>query len=190
MMEEQAVRRIVTGHDSEGRAVIQSDTPVPRVHRVGGAIGPLFHEVWNTRATPAPIDAASGEPHEDGIQLAPPENGTRIRVLDIPPEGDAIKNMTAEEAQAHFAEIGAGSASNAAKAGARHALMHRTETIDYGIVLEGEVVLIMDEGETTVRAGDIVIQRGTNHGWANRSDRNCRIVFVLIDGEFDEDLKQ
>jgi uncharacterized cupin superfamily protein len=67
--------------------------------------------------------------------------------------------------------------------------MHRTETVDYGIVLEGEIVLVMDEGETVVRAGDIVIQRGTNHGWANRSGRNCRIVFVLIDGMFDESLK-
>ena len=68
--------------------------------------------------------------------------------------------------------------------------MHRTETIDYGIVLEGELVLIMDEGETTVRAGDIVVQRGTNHGWANRSSENCRIAFILIDGAFDESLKQ
>ena len=62
--------------------------------------------------------------------------------------------------------------------------MHRTETIDYGIVLEGEIVLILDEEETVCRQGDIVIQRGTNHGWANRSDRNCRIAFILIDGEF------
>jgi len=67
--------------------------------------------------------------------------------------------------------------------------MHRTETVDYGIVVEGELVLIMDDGETTVGAGDIVIQRGTNHGWANRSDRYCRIVFVLIDGDYDEALK-
>jgi uncharacterized cupin superfamily protein len=68
--------------------------------------------------------------------------------------------------------------------------MHRTETIDYGIVLDGEIVLIMDEGETTVRAGDIVIQRGTNHGWANRSNRPCRVCFVLIDGKFHPALEQ
>jgi len=189
-MDKHPVRRIVTGHDKDGTAVIQEDSAVPRVQRIGGDIGPMFHEVWNTRATPAPIDAGSGEPPEEGIVLAPPKNGTRIRVLDIPPEGDGIRNMTAEEAEAHFAEIGAGSASNAAREGAKHALMHRTETIDYGIVLEGELVLIMDEGETTVRAGDIVIQRGTNHGWANRSNENCRICFVLIDGEFDEVLTQ
>ena len=189
-METKPVRRVVTGHDAQGRAIIQDDGAVARVQQVGGASGPLFHEVWNTRATPAPIDAASGEPAEPGIVLAPPANGTRIRVLVIPPEGDEIRTMSPEEARARFAEIGAGHASNAAKPGARHALMHRTETIDYGIVLEGELVLIMDEGETTVRAGDIVVQRGTNHGWANRSDANCRICFVLIDGEFDAALKE
>ncbi|EQB12188.1 cupin domain-containing protein [Sphingobium lactosutens] len=183
------VRRVVTGHDAAGRAIIQEDGAVPRVQRIGGDIGPIFHEVWNTQATPAPIDAASGEPAESGIILAPPKGGTRIRILDIPPEGDGIRSMTPEEAQAHFAEVGAGSASAHHGEGSRHALMHRTETIDYGIVLEGELVLIMDEGETTVRAGDIVIQRGTNHGWANRSDRNCRIAFILIDGAFQPDVQ-
>lgn len=184
------VRRIVTGHDSGGRAIVQEDGEVPRVQRIGGDIGPIFHEVWNTQATPAPIDAASGEPAESGVILAPPKGGTRIRVLDIPPEGEGIRTMSPEEAKAHFAEVGAASASAHHGDGARHALMHRTETIDYGIVLEGELVLIMDEGETTVRAGDIVIQRGTNHGWSNRSDRNCRIVFILIDGVFEPDLKR
>lgn len=149
----------------------------------------MFHEVWNTRATPAPIDHASGEPAEDGIRLAPPKNGTRIRVLDIPPDGDNLENVTPEQARAHFEEIGAGEAAALPAGNARHANMHRTETIDYGIVLEGEIVLIMDEGETTVRPGDIVIQRGTNHAWANRTDSNCRIAFILIDGEFDDALK-
>lgn len=182
-------RRIVTGHNSSGKAIIQEDDPVPRFQRIGGDIGPMFHEVWNTRATPVPIDAASGEPHEEGIQLAPPKNGTRIRVLDIPPDGDNLKDLTPEQARAHFEEIGAGGASSHSGDDSRHAHMHRTETIDYGIVLEGEIVLIVDEGETTVRAGDIVIQRGTNHGWANRTDKNCRIAFILIDGEFDDMLK-
>lgn len=188
-MTEQPTRRIVTGHDSAGRAIFLEDGAVPRIQRIGGDKGPLFQEIWNTRATPAPIDAASGEPYEASIVLAPPKKGTRIRVLDIPPEDDALKDMTPEQAQAHFAEIGAAAASSHSGEGSRHAYMHRTETIDYGIVLEGEVVLILDEGETTMRAGDIVIQRGTNHGWSNRSDRNCRIVFVLIDGEFEDGLR-
>tara|TARA_R100000049_G_scaffold4683_1_gene11028 strand:- start:1115 stop:1684 length:570 start_codon:yes stop_codon:yes gene_type:complete len=183
------IRRVVTGHDASGRAIIQEDGIVPRIQKIGGDTGPMFYEVWNTRATPAPIDPASGEPPEEGIILAPPKNGTRIRVLDIPPDDPSFAEMTPEEARAHFAEIGAADASSFEVKESRHAHMHRTETVDYGIVIEGELVLIMDEGETTVRAGDIVVQRGTNHGWANRTDRNCRIAFILIDGEFTEELK-
>jgi hypothetical protein len=181
-------RRIVTGHNAAGQAIIQEDSPPPRIQRIGGETGPVFYEVWNTRATPAPIDRASGEPHEDGIMLAPPKNGTRIRVLDIPPDDPSLAAMTPEQARAHFAEIGAGDASRHSGQGSRHAHFHRTETLDYGIVLEGEIVLIMDEGETICRAGDIIIQRGTNHGWANRSNRNCRIAFILIDGVFTDGL--
>ena len=181
-------RRIITGHDADGNAVIQEDGPPPRVVQVGGDIGPIFYEVWNTRATPAPIDRASGEPHENGINLAPPKGGTRIRVLDIPPDDASLATMTAEEARSHFATIGAADASSLGSGKARHAHMHRTETVDYGIVLAGEITLIMDEGETVARAGDIIVQRGTNHGWANRSDANCRIAFILIDGVFEDGL--
>jgi len=182
-------RRIVTGHDAQGRSVILEDGPPPRVARIGGERGPLFYEIWNTRESPARIDRASGEPPEDGIILAPPKNGTRIRVLEVPPEDPSFATITPEEARAHFAEVGAADAASHTGSGSRHPFMHRTETIDYGIVLEGEITLILDEGETVCRAGDIVIQRGTNHGWANRSGKPCRIAFILIDGKFDEDLR-
>lgn len=181
-------RRIVTGHNSKGDAVILEDGPPPRTARIAGPIGPVFYEVWNTRETPAPIDRTSGEPAETGIVLAPPKNGTRIRVLDIPPEDERMQSVSPEEARAHFAQIGAAAASSHTGKEARHPFMHRTETIDYGIVLEGEITLVLDEGETVVHAGDIVVQRGTNHGWANRSGRNCRIAFILIDGKFEGDL--
>jgi len=181
-------RRIVTGHDAQGQAVIQEEGPPPRLQRIGGDMGPIFYEVWNTRETPARIDRASGEPHEGGIMLAPPKNGTRIRVLDIPPEDPSVGSISPEEARAHFEEVGAAGASSHTGAASRHAFMHRTETVDYGIVLEGEITLVLDVGETVVRAGDIVIQRGTNHGWANRSGRNCRIAFILIDGAFEDGL--
>ncbi|MEO9633388.1 MAG: cupin domain-containing protein [Parasphingorhabdus sp.] len=188
-MTEKPIRRVVTGHNADGQAIIQEDGIVPRIQRIGGDTGPMFYEVWNTRATPAPVDPASGEPPEEGIILAPPANGTRIRVLDIPPDDDSFEDMTPEQAKAHFAEIGAADASSFEGAESRHAHMHRTETIDYGIVLDGELVLIMDEGEATVGAGDIIVQRGTNHGWSNRTDKNCRIAFILIDGKYSEELQ-
>ncbi len=188
-MSETPFRRIVTGHDAQGRSVILEDAPPPRVARIGGERGPLFYEIWNTRETPARIDRASGEPPEDGIILAPPKNGTRIRVLEVPPEDPSFATITPEQARAHFAEVGAADAASHTGSGSRHPFMHRTETIDYGIVLEGEITLILDEGETVCRAGDIVIQRGTNHGWANRSGKPCRIAFILIDGKFDDDLQ-
>jgi uncharacterized cupin superfamily protein len=62
--------------------------------------------------------------------------------------------------------------------------MHRTQTVDYGIVLDGEVVLVLDDSETVLRAGDVVVQRGTNHRWENRSGTTARVAFILIDGAF------
>lgn len=180
---ESVFRRIVTGHDEAGRAVILSDGPPSRTQQIGGPGGPTFYEVWHTRETPAVIDRQSGEPSENGLVLAPPKGGTRIRVIDFPPEGDAIRKLTPSEAARKFGEMGDANAARSS-AGSPHPLMHRTQTLDYGIVLEGELTLVLDGEETTVRTGDIVIQRGTNHAWANRSGKNCRVAFVLIDGQF------
>jgi mannose-6-phosphate isomerase-like protein (cupin superfamily) len=176
-------RRIVTGHDANGKAIIIADAPPTRTHLVGGPGGPTFFEVWSTSETPAMIDPQSGEPEENGLVLSPPKMGTRIRVIEFPPEGDEIRKLSVTDAQEKFKSMGGGEASKA-NAGAPHPLMHRTETIDYGIVLEGEMTLVVDLEETTIKAGDIVIQRGTNHAWANRSGNVCRMAFILIDGQF------
>ena len=101
-------RRIVTGHNDKGEAIFLEDVPPPRVVQVGGEIGPWFYEVWNTTETPAHILPHGTEPPEDGIKLAPPRNGTRIRVLDIPPEDPSLATLSPEEARKHFAEVGAG----------------------------------------------------------------------------------
>ena len=73
-------------------------------------------------------------------------------------------------------------------AGGPHPLMHRTQTLDYAIVIDGELTLVLDDSETVLRAGDIVIQRGTSHAWANRSAAPCRVAFVLIDGQYTDGL--
>ena len=180
-----AVRRVVTGHDGHGRAVIGSDGAPPTVVHLAAVPGTVFHEIWATETVPAPVDNGP-DPTVGPLQLAPPEGGTRIRVVDIPP--DSIQNaVTPEQAAAAFAEIGG---LDAHGTDGPHALMHRTETVDYGIVLSGEVWLVVDEGETRLLPGDVVVQRGTNHAWSNRTDETARMAFVLVDGVFADELRQ
>lgn len=180
-------RRIVTGHDADGKAIISSDESPQRTYMIGGPNGARFHEVWNTNQSPALINNKVGEPEQEGLVLSPPRNGTRIRVIDFPPEGDDIRNLSKEAALEHFKTMGGQDASSAGGV-SPHPLMHRTQTVDYGIVLEGELTLILDRAETKLKAGDIVIQRGTNHAWANRTSKNCRVAFILIDGLFEDDV--
>jgi mannose-6-phosphate isomerase-like protein (cupin superfamily) len=186
--QQKTFRRIVTGHDADGKAIVLSDASPDRTYMIGGPKGAKFHEVWSTIQSPASIDSNSGEPEETSLVLAPPKGGTRIRVIDFPPEGEEIRNLTKDEANKHFKSMGGEDASKASQ-NAPHPLMHRTQTIDYGIVLEGELTLILDRGETTIKAGDIIIQRGTNHAWANRSGKICRVAFILIDGHFTNELQ-
>ena len=182
------IRRIVTGHDEAGRSVVLQDGAAPRVFPLDGR-GSAFVELWHTRANPAPIDHAAAEPPEDGLHLHPPARGTRLRIVDFPPEDEAaLARLTPDFVRAAFTAINAPDAM--AGGDAPHPLMHRTETIDYGLVLEGELVLVLDGSETVVRAGDVVIQRGTSHAWANRSGRMARMAFVLVDGAFCPELKR
>jgi mannose-6-phosphate isomerase-like protein (cupin superfamily) len=182
-------RRIVTGHDADGKAVIVSDAPPVHTQLVGGPGGPTFFEVWHTIETPALIHAWPDEPDEKGLVLPPPKNGTRIRMIEFPPEGEEIRKLTGADAAAKFKAMGDEHASTSNET-APHPLMHRTKTVDYGIVIEGEITLVLDLGETTIQAGDIIIQNGTNHAWANRSSKICRMVFILIDGDFTNEIIQ
>jgi mannose-6-phosphate isomerase-like protein (cupin superfamily) len=182
-------RRVVTGHDTDGKAIIISDAPPVRTQLVGGPGGPTFFEVWHTLETPAFIYAQPTESDETGLVLPPPKKGTRIRVIEFPPEGEEIRKLTGTDAAAKFRAMGDELASTSG-GGAPHPLMHRTKTVDYGIVLEGEMTLVLDREETTLHAGDIIIQNGTNHAWANRSGKNCRLAFILIDGEFTAEFDQ
>jgi len=185
--QQKAFRRIVTGHDVDGKAIIVPDVPPMNKQLIGGPGGPTFFEVWHTAETPAMITAQPGAFNEASLVLPPPGNGTRIRVIEFPPEGDEIRKLTGADAQAKFKSMGDEGASTS-KAGAPHPLMHRTQTVDYGIVLEGEITMVLDRGETIARAGDVIIQNGTNHAWANRSGRVCRMAFILIDGRFSNEL--
>lgn len=177
------IHRVVTGHDAQGRAVVASDGPLPTVVEIQAVPGTVFHEVWSTGGTPARIDNGP-DPTTGPLSLPPPARGTRIRFVDIPPDTAELLSRDAGAMKAAFSQIGDAGASTL-KADSPHPLMHRTESVDYGVVIEGELTLVLDQGEVALKPGSVVVQRGTNHAWANRSGRPCRMLFVLIDGEFD-----
>jgi mannose-6-phosphate isomerase-like protein (cupin superfamily) len=155
-------RRVVTGHTADGVSVVVSDGPVP-VSRSLPDDGVEFHEIWSTEGAPARIVAVeASEPTERTLAVPPPPRGTKIRINEFAP--------------GHLDERGLQSP------------VHRTASVDYGIVLEGEITLVLDDSEVTLRAGDVVVQRGTDHAWANRGEVTARVVFVLVDGELDEQL--
>jgi mannose-6-phosphate isomerase-like protein (cupin superfamily) len=177
------IRRVVTAHDGNGRAVISSDALLPTVVELDAIPGTIFHEVWSTEASPAPVGNGP-DPSLGPVKLPPPRGGTRVRFVDIPPDTEDFLKRGAQQMRAAFTEIGEANASTVT-ADSPHPLMHRTESIDYGVVISGEMTLVLDRGETLLREGDVVIQRGTNHAWANRSGKPCRMLFILVDGRFE-----
>jgi len=181
------IRRVVTGHDASGKAVVLSDGPVPTVHGNPIRPGQLSFEVWKTHSTPVPIGAVEPEPTTGPRSLQPPPHGSLLRISVVPPESEETRKLTPEQARELFVKSGAKDASTFGRGG-RHPMMHRTETVDYAVVLEGEITLLLDEGDVQLKAGDVVIQRGTSHAWSNRSGKNVKMLYVLIDGKFAPDL--
>lgn len=163
------VRRIVTGH-RDGRAVVLFDGPAPnqKLRQASGLVSTLL---WVTDETPADITGSTDKSLRE-IGVPPPRGGTIFRVVDFPPEG------TARSREAILQEMGL-----TEHGGARHAAMHRTRSVDYAIVLEGELDMLLDESEVHLRAGDVLVQQGTNHAWVNRGTQTCRMAFVLIDAK-------
>jgi len=157
--------RIVTGHDAAGKSVFLSTGPAPQQHnRQEGLV--RFHEIWSTAEMPVPLDAVvAKEPNERlPLRLPPDAHGSIIRILDIYPG-----HVQAWQPRAD----------------GRHPGMHRTQTLDYGILIQGELHMILDDrAEVRLMPGDVVVQRGTDHAWENRSDQVARIAFILLDGRF------
>ena len=183
-----AIRRIVTGHDVDGKAVLNAVGPLPSVVEIERIPGTVFHEVWSTAASPAPVGNGA-DPTPGQLNLAPPKQGTRIRFVDIPPDTEDFLRHGAERMKEAFTQAGDASVSTV-QVNSPHPLMHRTETIDYGVVIEGQLTLVLDDSEVDLRVGDVVVQRGTNHAWANRSGQKCRMLFVLVDGQYDTEIRE
>ncbi len=153
-------RRIVTGPDAQGKSVIVSDGVPPQNNPMTGN-GADFIEIWNTSDTmPVLTPAPDGEPALREFTMMP-ASGHLIRIIDVYPASEG------------------GSATP----------MHRTETLDYAVVIEGEITLILDDSEAALGPGSVIVQRGTDHAWENRTDTRTRMAFVHIAAEFSPELR-
>ncbi len=169
------IRRVVTGHDENGMATVIMDGTAKCILQRPNRPGVTLTNLWQVERTPAPMESHA-DPVEGPLILQPPKNGSVFRIVQFDPEDpDQLATL---DGKAAFAEMGAGA--NVVE-GARHPFMHRTDSIDYAVILTGEIYMLMDEDEYLLKAGDTVVQQGTNHAWSNRGTESCQIAFVLVD---------
>lgn len=176
------VHRVVTGHDANGKSMIYSDGALPTVLEMEAIPGLIFHEVWETSGAPVPVNNAA-DPTIGPVMHNPPPQGSRIRFVDIPP--DATWLSQGEDRIADLFDKVNYTEGLTVKDDSPHPMMHRSEAVDYCIIIHGEIYIVLDTSETLLRPGSVVVQRGTNHAWSNRSDTPCRILFVQLDGRYD-----
>jgi quercetin dioxygenase-like cupin family protein len=184
MAERGQIRRVVTGHDANGKAIVIEDGYAPTVRSNPLRPNHISVDIWRTNEAPIVLRGNEPDPTKGPRQIHPGPRGTVFRISEVGPESEAIRSMTPEQAREVFRASNNEAASTYGRGG-RHPMMHRTETVDYAVVLEGEITMLLDDQDVQLKAGDVVIQRGTNHAWSNRSGKPARMLYVLIDGEFD-----
>jgi hypothetical protein len=174
------VRRIVVV-DENDRSKVIADRKIPDVRTDPARPGFCYADVWFTDRTPVRLNGMREPPHRPPM-LLPPPGGSVCRVVTFPPDATFAGKVGAREVENFFAALGAPWASTWS-GGAPHPYMQRTPTLDFCLVLTGEITLVLDTAEVHLAAGDTVVQRGTNHAWSNRSDRPCVIAFSSHDAE-------
>jgi mannose-6-phosphate isomerase-like protein (cupin superfamily) len=170
------IRRVVTTVGTDGKAVVLFDGANPhKVVRPNRSVTSRL--VWVTDQTPADI-SGTADRAATNIGIAPPHNGSVFRIIDIPPTPPEIGKLENDYLHKQIGD-------HAPRKGLppRHPLMHRTLTIDYAIIMQGEIDMLLDDSEVHLKAGDVLIQQGTNHAWVNRGTEPCRIAFVLIESK-------
>jgi mannose-6-phosphate isomerase-like protein (cupin superfamily) len=175
------VRRLVVV-DENDRSEVVADGPAPDVRTDPARPGFASSRIWVTDRTPIGLKSEReplGLPHT----LEPPPGGSVCRVVTFPPDASFRGKVGAKEVAAYFAAMGSPGASSYSPR-APHPYMQKTRTLDFCLVLEGEITLVLDTAEVHLKAGDTVVQRGTNHAWSNRSDRPCVIAFSSHDAAF------
>jgi mannose-6-phosphate isomerase-like protein (cupin superfamily) len=169
------VRRVVTKLDEGGKAVVMLDERLP----MSGVRPPNYvANIWVTEKS-LPDFSSTADRGKTKTGLTPPKGGSVFRIVEFMPEPESITRLDLNTMQR---VVGA---ADTPKKGLppRHPMMHRTRTLDYAIVLAGEIDMLLDEGEVHLKAGDVLVQQATNHAWVNRGREPCRIAFILMDAE-------
>jgi mannose-6-phosphate isomerase-like protein (cupin superfamily) len=176
------VRRIITGHDENGKSIILEDGPSPHVLENPTQEGRGLTDLWRTFAAPAD-NVGSADAADTQVTLAPPANGSVFRFFQVRPaawDADISTEERARRDAENFAKMGATGAHDSASG---QPGMHKTDTVDYIILLSGRVSMLLDDGEVHLEPMDVVIQRGTNHAWVNRGDEPAVLAGILIDAD-------
>jgi hypothetical protein len=170
------VRRVITGTNDAGHSYLAEDGASPAILTAEVRPGYQNANLWRTHPGIAGQLSPDDITQHEGV--LPPAGGTVLRVIDFPPtpsDPEEVRRQHVDIFESMFRDA-RHQPNNSRSAG-----MHITSTVDYALVLRGEIVAIMEEGETVLRAGDVLVQRGTNHAWANRTSEIARVAFVLID---------
>jgi mannose-6-phosphate isomerase-like protein (cupin superfamily) len=167
------IRRVVTGLDSDNKAVVMFDSRMPLQ---AGPLGLQATNLWVTNSYPIGFsfkDDTSAIP----VGISPLDNGTKFRVVEFPP----IDPATEAKMEPGSLMKAVGPVAPARGLPVTHPLMHRTRSVDYAVVLSGEIDMMLDDSVIHLKSGDTVVQQATNHAWVNHGTETCRILFVLMD---------
>jgi hypothetical protein len=168
------IRRVVTGLDADSKAVALFDSRVPLA---SGPFGLASVNLWITDSYPPALVFNGADPATKPIGISPPDNGTKLRIVEFPPLDAATEAKM--PADLLMKSVGAGAPSRGLPV--KHPLMHRTRSLDYAVILSGEIDMMLDASTVHLKPGDVVVQQATNHAWVNRGPEPCRILFVLMD---------
>jgi mannose-6-phosphate isomerase-like protein (cupin superfamily) len=169
------VRRIVTGHHPDGRSMVMINDDAPNTTEIKGWPGLWVTELWTTEEMP--VDNKSTEDRgARKMRHDPGPGGTIFRIVEIPPESASAPI----DARTAFEHLGSETKPRAQDS-AKHQSMHKTNSVDYLVVLSGEMTMLMEDSEIALKPGDCIVQRGTNHAWVNKSGKPCVLAAILID---------
>jgi mannose-6-phosphate isomerase-like protein (cupin superfamily) len=169
------IRRVVTGLDANNKAVVMFDSRMPLQ---SGPYGLTSTNLWVTNSYPLGFsfkDDTSAIP----VGVSPLDNGTKFRVVEFPP----LDAATEAKMEPGFLMKAVGAVAPARGLPVTHPLMHRTRSVDYAVVLSGEIDMMLDDSVVHLKPGDTIVQQATNHAWVNRGTQACRILFVLMDSK-------